>query len=79
MTTALSACRELDHRRSNGIDVTLSWCPAGKGLFVTVLDSGEAFELLVEPHEALDVLRHPYAYASYRDVLVLAVAAAECS
>jgi hypothetical protein len=68
--------RELDHRSSNGIDVTLSWSPAGDSLFVTVLDdAGDSFELVVEPHEALDVFHHPYAYASYRGVHLLDVAA----
>jgi len=74
--TTLRARRELDHRNSNGIDVTLSWCPAGNSLFVTVLDdSGDAFELAVESHKALDVFHHPYAYASYRGVHLLDVAA----
>jgi hypothetical protein len=57
--------RELDHRHANGIDVTLSWSPSDDRLFVTVLDdSGDAFELAVEAHEALDVFSHPYAYAA---------------
>ncbi len=57
--------RELDHRHANGIDVTLSWSPSDDRLFVTVFDdSGDAFELAVEAHEALDVFSHPYAYAA---------------
>lgn len=59
--------RELDHRHSNGIDVTLSWSPTGDVLFVTVLDdAGEDFELVVEAGEALDAFHHPYAYAAFR-------------
>jgi len=74
--TTLPTRRELDHRYSNGIDVTLSWCPARNTLFVTVLDeTGDAFELVVESHEALDAFHHPYAYAAYRDVHLLEVAA----
>ena len=68
--------RELDHRYSNGIDVTLSWQPGSDALFVTVLDeSGDFFELVVEAHEALDVFSHPYAYAAHRDVHALDVVA----
>jgi hypothetical protein len=68
--------RELDHRSSNGIDVTLSWCPARELLYVTVLDdAGDSFELVVEPHEALEVFHHPYAFAAHRGVVLLDVAA----
>jgi hypothetical protein len=68
--------RELDHRSSNGIDVTLSWCPDQDLLFVTVLDdAGDSFELVVEAHEALEVFHHPYAYAAYRGTMLLDVAA----
>lgn len=69
MTPSLSTQprRELDRRHSNGIDVTLSWCPTGGELFVTVLDeAGDCFELRVGPDEALDVFNHPYAYAASR-------------
>lgn len=68
--------RELDHRHSNGIDVTLSWCPTGGALFVTVLDeAGDSFELRVDPDEALDVFNHPYAYAAFRPSALLGAAA----
>jgi hypothetical protein len=57
--------RELDHRYTNGIDVTLSWCPADDRLFVTVLDdAGDPFELVVEARQALDAFHHPFAYAA---------------
>ncbi len=66
--------RELDRRYSNGIDVTLSWCPARELLYVTVLDdAGESFELVVEAHEALEVFHHPYAYAASRGTVLLDV------
>lgn len=76
-TTALSQTdrRELDHRQSDGIDVTLTWSPSRNELFVTVHDGGDSFELAVEPHEALDVFRHPYAYAARRSSVLLGVAA----
>jgi hypothetical protein len=78
VTTELSTeRRELDHRHSNGIDVTLSWSPGTNALFVTVVDDAaeDAFELVVEPHEALDVFNHPYAYAAFRGLDLVRVAA----
>jgi hypothetical protein len=78
MTATLpnTARRELDHRHSDGIDVTLSWSPTRNDLFVTVRDTGgDSFELAVEPYEALDVFQHPYAYAARRDSVLLDVAA----
>jgi hypothetical protein len=78
MTTVLTHTdrRELDHRQSDGIDVTLSWSPAHDRLFVSVRDGGgDSFELAVEPHEALDVFNHPYAYATRRRTVLLEVAA----
>ena len=68
--------RELDHRHTNGIDVTLWWSPADDTLYVTVLDeAGDAFELVVQPHEALDAFAHPFAYAAHRETVLLDVAA----
>jgi hypothetical protein len=73
---SLPARQELDHRHANGIDVTLSWSPVGNSLFVTVFDdAGDAFELSVEAHEALEVFNHPYAYAAYRETHLVNVAA----
>ncbi len=47
--------------------MTLWWSPPTNSLFVTVLDdAGDSFELVVDPHEALDVFNHPYAYATHR-------------
>jgi hypothetical protein len=60
-----TARRELDHRSSNGIDVTLSWRPTRNDLVLTVReDTGGSFELEVAAHEALDAFDHPYAYAA---------------
>lgn len=74
--TTFPSRRELDHRYTNGIDVTLSWCPASNRLYVTVLDeAGDSFELVVEALEAVDVFHHPFAYAAHRDVHLLDVAA----
>lgn len=68
--------RELDQRSANGISVTLSWSPATDALFVTVVDeAGDPFELVVEPHEALDAFHHPFAHAAFRGLDPVRVAA----
>ncbi len=60
-----TARRELDHRRSNRIDVTLSWRPVRNDLVLAVRDeTGGSLELQVASHEALDAFDHPYAYAA---------------
>ncbi len=63
---------ELAHRSSAGVDVTLLWFrPAGRDgkhrVVVCVCDAAEGayFEIAAEPHLALDVYYHPFAY---RDV-----------
>ena len=75
-TTDTQDRRELDHRYTNGIDVTLSWSPTDDRLYVTVLDdAGDDFELLVDAREALDAFAHPYAYAAHRETQLLDVPA----
>ena len=64
---------ELAQRSSDGIEVTLVWVH-GNGedsVVVTVHDSGDgsSFEIPAEPHLALDVYYHPFAYRSF-DTLV---------
>lgn len=63
-TTALFA--ELDHRDSDGIEVSLLWNRSDNSLSVYVCDtrSDEAFEFTVEPSEAREAFQHPYAYAA---------------
>ena len=62
--------RELAYRSSGGIEVFLLWSPRDDSVAVTVLDSsGPSFELVVAPHEALDVFDHPFAHAAHRGVL----------
>jgi hypothetical protein len=64
-----SSRRELACRSNNGIEVRLLWSPDDDALAVTVDDAaGESFELVVEPAEALDVFKHPYAHAAFRGV-----------
>ncbi len=58
------AIRELDHRRSDGIDVRLLWNSRTNRVSVTVEDhrSKETFELEVPSAEARQAFAHPYAY-----------------
>ena len=57
---------ELAHRTSNGLDVSLLWSRHTGRLVVTVNDmhTDESFSLDAPSHRALDVYRHPFAYAS---------------
>ena len=63
--------RELAHRVSDGLEVTLSWYPADDALVVRVCDQrdGTCFEIRPERHLALDVYHHPYAYLPVSDVV----------
>ena len=62
---------ELDHRSSNGIDVTLLWARSTNTVSVHVRDerSDEDFELVVAPGTSpLDVFMHPFAYAAHQGI-----------
>jgi len=58
--------RELAHRSSDGIDVTLFWRPDTDDLMVCVSDQRRDAYFEIEPDatHALDAFRHPYAYAT---------------
>ena len=58
------AIRELDHRVSDGIDVTLFWNPRTNRVCIAVVDerSGQAFQLDVPGADALYAFNHPYTY-----------------
>jgi hypothetical protein len=62
--------RELAHRASDGVEVVLFWHEPTDELTVAVSDerTGAYFELRAEPDQALDVFKHPYAYAAFSDV-----------
>ena len=62
--------RELSARRAGGLEVVLYWHEGRGDMTVAVrdADTGEAFELNVEPANALDAFRHPYAYAARRGI-----------
>ena len=63
--TALNERRELDHRTSDGIEVTLFWSGRPDRVTIEVVDhrSAEALEFEVDGGAALDAFNHPYAYA----------------
>jgi hypothetical protein len=56
--------RELDHRRVDGISVTLYWNSQANRVYLTVEDDrlGTRCELEVPAADALNAFRHPYAY-----------------
>ena len=56
---------ELDARHAGGIDVELLWDPRTQGLSVVAHDarSDETVTIYVEADQALEVFRHPFAYA----------------
>ena len=61
---------ELNHRRNDGIDVTMFWDSRTDQVTVAVNDAkgGDAFEIQVLPGErAMDVFNHPFAYAAAAD------------
>lgn len=61
--------RELDRRSNDGIDVAVLWNPRTNQVSVAVDDDrlGESFELEIDPANALDAFRHPYAYRQWDD------------
>ena len=60
-----SDIRELDRRNGDGFEVTLLWSSRTGNVFVAVDDprTGESFHFAVDPSDALDAFRHPYAYS----------------
>jgi hypothetical protein len=58
--------RELAHRSSDGLDVTLVWARRdGKDdvvVCITDLGNGSYIEIPADPARALDVYHHPFAY-----------------
>ena len=62
--------RELAHRSSDGVDVTLYWHATLDELIVSVRDRryGTHFEIRPQRHLALDAYYHPYAYADFEDL-----------
>jgi hypothetical protein len=65
VVTRITPLRELAHRSSNGVDVTMLWNPTSDRVHVAVIDSevGEAFNVPVRDANPMDVFNHPYFYA----------------
>ena len=65
-TSAATERRELAHRTTNGIEVTLLWTESTNTVTIAVVDthSGEELEFEVDGACALDAFNHPYAYAA---------------
>jgi phosphotransferase system HPr-like phosphotransfer protein len=66
IASAATPRRELAHRSTNGIEVTLLWTESTNTVAIAVLDthSGEELEFEVDGARALDAFNHPYAYAA---------------
>jgi hypothetical protein len=70
-TEQIITAHELDSREGDGIHVQLLWLPAEDHVIVAVSDlrAGTAFVVGVDDRaEAIDVFRHPYAYAAWQGV-----------
>ena len=65
-----SDIHELDHRETDGVDVSLLWTRSTNVVSVLVRDAktGDDFELSVDPADARDAFHHPYAYAARNGV-----------
>jgi hypothetical protein len=76
--TACTERRELAHRTSDGIEVTLLWSKATDRVTVAVFDShtDEGLEFDVDGSAAHDAFMHPYAYAATTHARNLAVSRA---
>ena len=62
ITTAKS--RELAHRASSCVEVTLLWRKLDNALTLRLVElaTGTEFEFGVRPEDALEAFNHPYAY-----------------
>jgi hypothetical protein len=65
MAAVIPIRRELAHRESYGIEVTLFWSKPTNRVSVVVFDAqfDEGFEFEVDARVALDAFHHPYVYA----------------
>jgi hypothetical protein len=72
-TPTTSKPRELAHRVTDGLAVSLFWHRAGNTLTLEVYDSKteEFFELEVPRDRALDAFHHPFAYLAAAEALPL--------
>ncbi len=65
MTTVATLRRELAHRSTDGIEVSLFWSKPSNRVTIELVDGriDERLEFEVAHEKALDAFRHPYAYA----------------
>jgi|KBSMisStaDraftv2_1062788.scaffolds.fasta_scaffold657705_2 hypothetical protein len=56
--------RELAHRETTHIEVSLLWHPSNNLLTLRLIElgSGREYAFCVEPEDALDAFNHPYVY-----------------
>jgi hypothetical protein len=57
--------RELDHRKSDGIEVALVWNPRTDQVLISMVDErrGGTLEFEVAARDALEAFHHPFAFA----------------
>ena len=57
--------RELDQRSTNGLEVTLLWSERTGSLIICVEDraASSGFHFAVDPADAVEAFRHPYAFS----------------
>lgn len=63
--------RQLDSRTGDGIEVQLLWDELDGDVVVTVADAKTGDRFLLEvglKDDAMDVFRHPFAHAAWREV-----------
>ena len=59
-----ASSRELAHRVTSYVEVTLLWRKVDNALTLRLLElaTGIEYEIGVQPEDALDAFNHPYAY-----------------
>ena len=67
-TTLQPRLRELAHRESSDVDVTLFWRPEDGSLLLLLVEvpTGVVFEIPVRSEDAMSAFNHPYAYLPTR-------------
>lgn len=77
--TPTTAPREICHRSSDGVEVTLWWLPGEDRLQVAVVDTklNQCFQLPTDADRAMRVFNHPFLYADAGTGVRMADAAAE--
>jgi hypothetical protein len=62
--------RELAHRESSDVDVTLFWRQEDDSVLLLLVEvpTGVVFEVPVRPEDAMTAFNHPYAYLPARRV-----------